>query len=127
MTSSAIHKPDRVRRASTGAVRRYLAPACAALLVGTLGLGCAAYGDASDDVSPNPQAGDPAAGASATYTVTYTGAWTAAATPGGVPDGAHFSPLIGGVHNASTWRSWRPAVRPRQASKPWRSADAPPP
>ena len=106
MTSSAIHKPDRalctlVRRASTRAIRRYLAPACAALLVGTLGLGCAAYGDASDDVSPNPQAGDPAAGASATYTVTYTGGWVAAATPGGVPDGAHFSPLIGGVHNAA--------------------------
>ena len=97
MTSSAIRKPDRALRALV----RSLAPACAVLLVATLGLGCSAYGDASDDVSPNPQASDPADGASATYTVTYTGTWTAAATPGGVPDGAHFSPLIGGVHNAS--------------------------
>ena len=89
------------RCASTRAGARCLVPACAAILVATLGLGCTAYGDASDDVSLNPQAGDPAAGASATYTVTYTGAWTAAATPGGLPDGAHFSPLIGGVHNAA--------------------------
>ncbi len=97
MTSSTIHKPDRVLRALV----RSLAPAYAVLLVATLGLGCSAYGDASDDVSLNPQASDPAAGASAIYTVTYTGTWTAAATPGGVPDGAHFSPLIGGVHNAA--------------------------
>ena len=93
MTSSAIRKPNRAlrvlaRRASTRAVRRCLAPAFVVLLVATLGLGCAAYGDASDD------------GPKATYTVTYTGAWTSAATPGGVPDGSHFSPLIGGVHNA---------------------------
>ena len=114
MTSSAIPKPNRalrvcvrraptraaVRRAPTRAGVRCLAAVFAVLLVGTLGLGCAAYGDASDDVSSDPQAGDSAAGASATYTVTYTGMWTAAATPGGIPDGAHFSPLIGGVHNA---------------------------
>ena len=89
MTSSAIRKPDRALRALV----RSLAPVCAVLLVATLGLGCSAYGDASDDVSLNPQASDPAAGASAVYTVTYTGTWTAAATPGVVPDGAHFSPL----------------------------------
>ena len=94
MTSSNNRKPVRIRRvlarrASTRAVRRCLAPAVAVLLTGILGLGCAAYGDASDD------------GPKATYTVTYMGTWTAAATPGGVPDGAHFSPLIGGVHNAS--------------------------
>lgn len=93
MSSSASRKPERIRRvlarrASKRAVKRCLAPAFVVLLAGTLGLGCAAYGDASDD------------GPKATYTVTYTGAWTTAATPGGVPDGAHFSPLIGGVHNA---------------------------
>ena len=126
MISSANWKPDRRRIACHGRGDG-LAPACAALLVGTLGLGCAAYGDASDDVSPNPQAGDPAAGASATYTVTYTGTWTAAATPGGVPDGAHFSPLIGGVHNADVAFLEAGRHRPRQASNPWRSADAPPP
>ena len=94
MTTSANWKPERIRRvlasrASTRAGARCIAPAFAVLVTGTLGLGCAAYGDASDD------------GPKATYTITYTGAWTSAATPGGVPDGAHFSPLIGGVHNAA--------------------------
>ena len=36
---------------------------------------------------------------SATYRVTFEGEWTATATPGGVPSSAHFSPLIGAVHN----------------------------
>ena len=36
---------------------------------------------------------------SATYRVTFEGKWTTAATPDGVPGGAHFSPLIGAVHN----------------------------
>ena len=36
---------------------------------------------------------------SATYRVTFEGKWTIAATPDGVPGGAHFSPLIGAVHN----------------------------
>lgn len=85
MTRAADCKSNRTLQASA----RCLAPAFAVLLTGTLGLGCAAYGDASDS------------GPKATYTVTYTGTWTAAATPGGVPDGAHFSPLIGGVHNGS--------------------------
>ena len=89
--------PGRTVRAGA----RFLVAACAALLVAPLGLGCSAYGDASDGMSLSPQAGEAAAaGASATYTITFTGAWTAEATPGGVPDGAHFSPLIGGVHNA---------------------------
>ena len=94
MTTSANRKPERIRRAlarraSTRAGALCIAPAFAVLVTGTLGLGCAAYGDASDD------------GPKATYTITYTGAWTSAATPGGIPDGAHFSPLIGGVHNAA--------------------------
>ena len=81
MISSANWKPRRAHCV----LMRCIAPAFAVLLTGTLGLGCAAYGDASEDVSLNPQAGDPAAGASATYTVTYTGTWTAAATPGAFP------------------------------------------
>ena len=36
---------------------------------------------------------------SVTYQVTFKGQWTTTATPGGVPGGAHFSPLIGAVHN----------------------------
>ena len=87
---------------SVRAGMRYLVPACAALLIATLGPGCTAYGDASDETLLDPHAGEAAAaGASATYTVTFTGAWTVEATPGGIPDGAHFSPLIGGIHNAA--------------------------
>ena len=85
MTRAANRRSNR----TPPAFARCLAPAFAVLLTGTLGLGCAAYGDTS------------ASGPKATYTVTYTGTWTEAATPGGVPDGAHFSPLIGGVHNAN--------------------------
>ena len=36
----------------------------------------------------------------ATYAVTFQGAWTTTVTSGGVPSGAHFTTLIGGVHNA---------------------------
>ena len=35
----------------------------------------------------------------ASYRVTFEGTWTTDATPGGLPGGAHFSPLIGAVHN----------------------------
>ncbi|MDE0166287.1 MAG: PQQ-dependent sugar dehydrogenase [Bryobacterales bacterium] len=36
----------------------------------------------------------------ATYRVTFRGTWTTAVTPGGLPSGAHFTTLIGGVHNS---------------------------
>lgn len=36
----------------------------------------------------------------ATYTLTFQGEWTTSATPGGVPGSAHFSRLVGAVHNA---------------------------
>ena len=39
-------------------------------------------------------------GSVATYSVTFQGTWTTTVTPGGVPSGAHFTTLIGGVHNA---------------------------
>ena len=43
----------------------------------------------------------------AVYRVTFEGQWTVRATPGGVPATAHFSPLIGAVHNADVtfWES----------------------
>ena len=43
----------------------------------------------------------------ATYEVTFQGTWTTAATPGGVVGNAHFTTLIGAVHNngVSFWRS----------------------
>ena len=37
--------------------------------------------------------------ASATYTVTFQGEWTLSSTPGGVVGSAHFTTLIGAVHN----------------------------
>ena len=55
-----------------------------------------------EDTSLSPSASDPPSGfaSSVVYRVTFSGAWTSAATPDRVPSGAHFSPLIGGVHNA---------------------------
>ena len=57
---------------------------------------------AGENTSLSPPASDPVAGAYsvALYTVTFQGGWTADATPGGLPGGAHFSRLIGAVHNA---------------------------
>lgn len=48
-----------------------------------------------------------ASGDSATYTVTFQGNWTTASTPGGVVSGAHFTTLIGAVHNALA-TFWQP-------------------
>ena len=55
------------------------------------------------DTSLSPSASDPSSAfaSSAVYLLTFTGAWTSSATPDGLPSGAHFSPLIGGVHNAN--------------------------
>ncbi len=56
-----------------------------------------------EDRSLSPTTSDPpsAFASSAVYQVTFTGAWTSSATPDGLPSGAHFSPLIGAVHNAN--------------------------
>ena len=56
-----------------------------------------------EDRSLSPTTSDPpsAFASSAVYQVTFTGAWTSLATPDGLPSGAHFSPLIGAVHNAN--------------------------
>ena len=50
----------------------------------------------------SPAASDPAASvrSEATYSVTFQGDWTTTVTADGVPSGAHFTTLIGGVHNA---------------------------
>ena len=54
------------------------------------------------DTALTPPASDAAApfASEAVYTVTFRGTWTTAATPDGVPSGAHFSRLVGAVHNA---------------------------
>lgn len=49
-------------------------------------------------------------GESASYRLTFTGTWTRSVTPGGVPGSAHFSPLIGAVHNDQV-SFWRPGGR----------------
>ena len=73
-----------------------------------LGTGKSASGVSTNAVAPqlpntslSPSASDPyAIPSTAVYTVTFEGQWIAAATPVGVPGGAHFSRLIGAVHNA---------------------------
>ncbi len=66
------------------------------------GISANAVGPQPPNTSLSPLASDPSADPStAVYTVTFEGQWNAAATPGGVPGGAHFSRLIGAVHNSS--------------------------
>ena len=54
------------------------------------------------DLSLTPPANDPVApfASTAVYTVRFQGRWATTVTPEGRPGGAHFSPLIGGVHGA---------------------------
>ena len=58
---------------------------------------------AGEDRSLTPSPNDPVGAgvlSTALYTVTFQGQWTIDVTPGGLPGGAHFSPIIGAVHNA---------------------------
>ncbi|MCY3775740.1 MAG: PQQ-dependent sugar dehydrogenase, partial [Candidatus Aminicenantes bacterium] len=59
-------------------------------------------GDALFNMWLDPTESDPTVEvrSEATYSVTFQGSWTTAVTPGGVQLGAHFTTLIGGVHNA---------------------------
>ena len=57
-----------------------------------------------------PLAAQSSGGDSASYRLTFQGAWTRAVTPGGVPGSAHFSPLIGAVHNDRV-TFWEPGGR----------------
>jgi len=52
---------------------------------------------------------DPAAAATSTarYRVRFDATWSAATHPAAFPDGAHFSSLVGGVHDGGV-RFWRP-------------------
>ena len=73
-----------------------------------LGTGKSASGVSTNAVAPqpantslSPSASDPyAVPSTAVYTVTFEGQWTTTATPDRVPGGAHFSRLIGAVHNS---------------------------
>ncbi len=57
---------------------------------------------AAENTSLSPPASDPPVPVASTalYTIVFQGAWTTDVTPDGRPSGAHFSPLIGGVHGA---------------------------
>ena len=54
-----------------------------------------------------PAVAQSSGGGSARYRLTFEGTWTRTATPGGMPGNAHFSPLIGAVHNEDL-EVWRP-------------------
>ena len=58
---------------------------------------------AEENTSLSPPASDPvpASPSSARYSITFQGRWTTDVTSGSLPGGAHFSPLIGGVHGAA--------------------------
>ena len=89
MRHASVAPPGRRTRA------RPLARAAAGLLVALAALLAVLPAQAQDNAQ------------SATYRVTFEGQWTTAATPGGVPISAHFSSLIGAVHNASA-TFWSP-------------------
>ena len=56
----------------------------------------------AEDLSLSPPRSDPQApfASTATYSIGFRGRWTTAVTLEGRPGGAHFSRLVGGVHNA---------------------------
>lgn len=88
-------------RCGARGARHVGAAARAAVIAVIVGLGGTACAETQPDASLSLAASDAAAaGTQASYSITFTGAWTTAATPGGLPDNAHFSPLIGAVHNA---------------------------
>ncbi len=72
--------------------------ACLAALI----LGSSLSGSAlaqNSELTPSPADPNVAVRSEAIYDITFQGAWTTAVTPAGLPGGAHFSRLIGGVHN----------------------------
>ena len=57
--------------------------------------------DTGEDISLTPSSDDPevARKSQATYSVRMEGNWSKAVTPAGVPPTAHFTTLVGGIHN----------------------------
>ncbi|MDE0036035.1 MAG: spondin domain-containing protein [Gammaproteobacteria bacterium] len=54
-----------------------------------------------DSLTPSPPDPTAADRSEANYDIIFTGTWTTESTPDGLPATAHFSPLIGAVHNDS--------------------------
>ncbi len=81
---------------------RSVRPLWHALMLAALGAVFVAPSSAAaqnTELTPSPDDPDVANRSEAKYTISFTGAWTTTVTSGGVPGSAHFSPLIGGVHN----------------------------
>ena len=72
---------------------RLRASSVALLLTLSVGTG------ADTSLTPSPPDPEVATRSLARYEVVFEGAWTLQSTPGGLPSGAHFTPLIGGVHD----------------------------
>ncbi len=72
----------------------------------------------------SPTASDPVAAvrSEATYSVTFQGAWTTTVTSSGVPSGAHFTTLIGGVHNAGVTFLREGGMASARGSSSWRNS-----
>ena len=85
MTSTAPTAGGTGRSSAKQAFSRLVVALLAAAGLGGGGLTAPAEGQSN---------GDPA-----TYTVMFQGEWTTSSTPGGVVGGAHFTTLIGAVHN----------------------------
>ena len=62
-------------------------------------LSLAAGAGADGSLTPSPPDVDVGTRSLARYEVVFEGAWNLQTTPGGLPSGAHFTPLIGGVHD----------------------------
>ena len=56
-------------------------------------------GAAADSLTPSPPDPEVATRSLARYEVAFEGTWTRQSTPGGVPPSAHFTSLIGGIHD----------------------------
>ncbi|MXX77741.1 MAG: hypothetical protein F4Z33_01860, partial [Gemmatimonadales bacterium] len=74
-------------------------PALATVVAATLACGDSGTGPAPSP-DPEPEPPPPTASATATYRVAFEATWSASTHPTNFPGGAHFSPLIGAVHNA---------------------------
>ena len=85
----------RTRTASRSWRSAYRRNAWSAALV----LSVTAGAGADDSLTPSPPDVDVATRSVARYEVVFEGAWNPQSTPGGMPGSAHFSPLIGGIHD----------------------------
>ena len=90
----------------------------------------AGCGGAGTDPGPGPEPEPeppppPAAATTATYRVVFEATWSASTHPTNFPGGAHFSPLIGAVHNDNI-TFWARDGTATPGSRAWPKRAAPP-